>query len=293
MKQKSIPKISDHQNAFNTLQGLLIGISLDQKLNQKEVSEINFWLNESKDLINKKLYSEIVSILEFVVKSGKFTDEEKKDLLFICEKFNKSNPAFDLVHNDMQVLHGILHGILADGKITLQEAQSLKKWLYQNEQLASAYPYDELLSLLTGILADGKIDKEEQAILKIFLSEFINLEKSKNLDETKIETLKTQFTVPGICALAPEIIPEDHVFSFTGIPSAQPISEIEKVILENGGIFSNPLRKDTSYLIVGGNMSNCWTFSCFGRKVEEAIEMRKSGSHILIIHEVDFWDNIA
>lgn len=293
MKPMSLPKFSDHQKALNTLQGLLIGISLDQKLNQKEVSEIKFWLSKSKELINKQLYSEIVSILESVIKIGKFKYEEKKDLLFVCEKFNKSNPAFDLVQNDMQVLHGILHGILADGKITLKEAESLKKWLYQNEQLANSYPYDELLSLLTGILVDGKIDKEEQAILEIFLSEFINLEKSKNLDEGKIETLKTQFTVPGICALAPEIIPEDHVFSFTGIPSKQPISEIEKIILDNGGIFSNPLRKDTSYLIVGGNMSNCWTFSCFGRKVEEAIEMRKSGSQILIIHEVDFWDSMV
>ena len=44
---------------------------------------------------------------------------------------------------------------------------------------------------------------------------------------------------------------------------------------------------------LGLTPSHCWAFSCFGRKVEKAVDIRKSGGTILIVHESDFWDTVA
>lgn len=31
-----------------------------------------------------------------------------------------------------------------------------------------------------------------------------------------------------------------------------------------------------------------WAFSCYGRKVEKAVQLRKDGSQVIIVHENDF-----
>ena len=36
----------------------------------------------------------------------------------------------------------------------------------------------------------------------------------------------------------------------------------------------------------------CWAYSCYGRKIEEAMELRKSGAHVQIVNETDFWDAV-
>lgn len=53
------------------------------------------------------------------------------------------------------------------------------------------------------------------------------------------------------------------------------------------------MNKPVNYLIVGAEGNPCWKFSCYGRKVEKAVELRKEGSRLLIIHELDFHDAVA
>ncbi len=89
-----------------------------------------------------------------------------------------------------------------------------------------------------------------------------------------------------ICSLAP-------VFRFTGASKNGPRKELEQIIANNGGIFKNTVTKATDYLIVGNDGNPCWAFSCYGRKVEKAIELRKSGSNMLIVHEDDFWKALS
>ena len=53
------------------------------------------------------------------------------------------------------------------------------------------------------------------------------------------------------------------------------------------------MTQKTDYLIVGNEGNPCWAFSCYGRKVEKAVELRKKGSNIQIINEDDFWNALA
>ena len=70
------------------------------------------------------------------------------------------------------------------------------------------------------------------------------------------------------------------------------MSELKEIVEQYGGIFGNSLTKDTNFLVYGAAGNQCWAYSCYGRKVEKAVNLRKAGSSMLIVHENDFWDSI-
>ena len=50
--------------------------------------------------------------------------------------------------------------------------------------------------------------------------------------------------------------------------------------------------KQTEFLVISAKGNPCWAFSCYGRKVEKAVKLRKKGHAIVIVHESDFWDAV-
>jgi hypothetical protein len=142
------------------------------------------------------------------------------------------------------------------------------------------------------ILEDGKITEDERNMLKAFLSNFIDLQISYNLNEKELEKLKEQYSINGICAICQEIDFEENYFCFTGQSIKGKRKEIAKIIELLGGKFSSNVTNKTRYLIVGNAGNPCWAYSCYGRKIEDAINRRKSGQNLTIVNEVDFWDII-
>ena len=101
--------------------------------------------------------------------------------------------------------------------------------------------------------------------------------------------LQELYSIDGICCTNPDITISGKLFSFTGKSSHATRSEIAHQIVEHGGSFKNNVIKSTNYLIVGDDGNPCWAYSCYGRKVEQAMDLRKNGSTILIVHENDLW----
>ena len=60
-----------------------------------------------------------------------------------------------------------------------------------------------------------------------------------------------------------------------------------------GGEVITSVTKQVTYLVIGADGNPCWAYACYGRKVEKAVELRKQGIRILIIHENDFHDAVA
>lgn len=289
---RKFTKKSDFDKALHTLEGLIKGIGIDSKLNKKEIEEIENWIKNTDRLFEKEVYKELLETLKHALADGILTEEEKKDIVWICKRFKTDNKFYDVITSDLQRLHGILHGIMADGKLDVKEIQGLKSWLFENEHLKGSYPYDELCSLILMILKDGKIDVNEDKILKVFFSEFIDLKITKNINLKEIEKYKNEITIKGICSLDPEILIKGKKFCFTGASMKAKRSDIKFIIEEKGGVFIENIRKDLDFLIIGSGGNPCWAYSCYGRKVEEAVELRKQGKSIQIVHELDFWDAI-
>lgn len=275
--------------ALNTFEGILIGISIDQEMTNTEIGCLIQWCVDNQALFNIKPYDELFKQVFAAVEENVLKNEEKEDLLWLCRRLRSDGVYYDRITHDMQVLQGILYGILADKKITKEELAGLQDWLYDNEQLSSCYPYDEICSLVHQVLRDGIVTAEEEHALKVFFSQFANIE-CKCLPCTEHE--KNLLTISGICAFAPEITVADHLFCFTGKSEKASRSELAEIIAERGGKFSDSVTAKTDYLIIGNDGNQCWAFSCYGRKVEKAIDLRKKGKHILIVNELDFWDSL-
>lgn len=282
--------------AINTLEGLVKGITIDGELNAEEVAELLNWSREYSSLLGRAPFKELQEKLDEVMEDKVIDPEEQEDLLWVCRNLSPQSDYFDAITQDIQSLHGIMHGIMADGKISVEEADGLQSWVDEHDHLKGTYPYDELDSLLTVILKDNVIDSDEEAILKEFFEDFIEYSFAKKVHKESQRVkdgLPKTFTLPGICSMCPEINFNGKVFTFTGTSVKGPRKKIVDKVKELGSKFSPNVTNKTEYLVVGAGGNPCWAFSCYGRKVEKAVEMRKAGGSIIIVHESDFWDAVA
>lgn len=281
---------SEAHKAFNSLRGIIDGISLDAKINLKEIDELDRWCEKHEFLAHRNPFNDLITNIQVIISDNVITEEEIADMKWLCDKFEDGFDYYDRYTSDLQRLQGICHGILADGIVTDGEVIELKKWLKSNNHLSTFYPYDEILSLITEVLSDGKIDQDEKNLLKKYFNEFVSL-NDKELQEQIDADLK-DVNIGGICAIAPNIRFIDNQFCFTGTSAKSSRSEIAKVIEEYGGKFVNSVSKKTNYLIVGDDGNPCWAYACYGRKVEKAITLRREGAQIIIVHENDFWNEL-
>ncbi|MGM5469871.1 BRCT domain-containing protein [Flavobacteriaceae bacterium LMO-SS05] len=276
--------------AISSLKGILIGINSDNEVSKEEVNELRKWASNHRDLINRNPFKEFMTIIEETVSNNIPGTETIEDLFWLCQKYDNDNFYYNGVTSDLQILQGICHGILADGIIDEKEIYDLQKWLNANTHLSTYYPYDEIRSLILSIVSDRKVEEEEKLVLKAYLNQFVNLE-NKNIEE-QINHETIDINISGYCTSDPEIELDGKTFCITGVLKSGNRASLEKTISDLGGIPTKTLTKKTDYLIVGDNGNPAWAFACYGRKVEKALELRKNGHKISLIHEFDFIDLI-
>jgi NAD-dependent DNA ligase len=90
----------------------------------------------------------------------------------------------------------------------------------------------------------------------------------------------------------PNIVVEQRHFCFTGKPKRGPKRLLQEAVETRSGIVEKTVNRQLDYLIVGADGNECWAYSAYGRKVEAAINHRRNGAKMLIVHELDFWDAI-
>lgn len=276
--------------AINELKGLLEGIKLDNVVNDSEINELVLWCDKHKELVNRNPFNELMFVIRQAIIDNIPTAEAIEDLFYLCQKYEGDSYYYKAVTADLQTLHGLCHGILSDGIITDEEVFNLHKWLNRNQHLNSYYPYDEIRSLVTSIVSDKIVTEDEKLVLKAYFKQFVNIVdpdiKNKIEEETK------GLAIMEYCTSEPEVTFEGKTFCITGALKRGKREELLSEISKLGGIPSNNISKKTDYLIVADNGNPAWAFSCYGRKIEQAINLRKQGHIITLIHEFDFCDII-
>jgi len=279
----------DIQKSLYTLRGILKGIIIDGAINSLELDELKNWCKIHNKFLNKHPFCELIPTILKAIDDGYFGPEEIKDLDWLCTSLTTDNIYKDVITEDILQLHGILHGILADNEITLQEIQGLQAWLDDNKHLSSTYPYDELYSLTALVLEDGILDDDEKKLLKAFFTDFIDTKNSKNINCSDIAIIKKDMSKLGVCAKYPDLSIAEKTFCFTGKSSKLTRTGFASIITSLGGYYKDNVVSSTEYLIIGNEGNPCWAFSCYGRKVEAAIKLRKNGNKLVLVHENDFW----
>ena len=281
----------NRERDLHELSGLIRGIALDGRIEPKELTALLRWCAE-KRIQQRSVFNEAITRVESAVSDGVLDDEERADLLHFCERLGQLQDRTDVLTRDMQVLHGLMAGIAADGVITESELREFRTWLDDTEHLKGKWPYDEIDSLVTSAMSDQRIDAEEQRFLMAFTSQFLERDNQLLTEEQTEELVKH-----GICATQPVIEFTAKNFVITGesnrrSPDGGTYSreQMHDEIERRGGITNKNITKVINYLVVCDGGNPAWAFSCYGRKIEKVMNMRRGGARIVIVNERDFFD---
>lgn len=139
---RQFTKPAELHKAINTLRGIIAGISTDASVDGAEIQELIHWCSVHSHLRDRHPFSEILPVIESACADGVITDEESKDILWVCSSFADSGAYYDSITSSIQFLSGVVHGIMADGEISDQEIKALYTWISANDFLAGTYPFD-------------------------------------------------------------------------------------------------------------------------------------------------------
>lgn len=274
--------------SINSLLGVLEGIAIDGVINDRERSYLEAWIQDHAEVAQAHPFNELMPLLVGAISDGRLDQEERADLHWLCDRL-RSREFYDQTTGDLQRLQGVLGGVSSDGRIEVEELRQLREWLDAHEHLRRCWPYDEVSALITGVLADGRIDPAEHELLLAFFSEFTGQSAGHEGGEGLTLVKPTVF---GLCASCPEIEFAGMRFSFTGESTRFTREQLIETVTRLGGTVVSGVSGKVDCLIVGADGNPCWAFACYGRKIEKAMELRKAGARIALVHESDFHDAV-
>lgn len=276
--------------SVNSLLGLLEGIAVDGQITPGEVAVLRMWLADHADVAHKHPFDELTAAVAAAVRDGMLEEDERQDLTWLCEKL-RSTEFYDMVTADLQRLHAMVGGIAADGEISVDEMRGLSEWLAEHEHLKTCWPYDEIEALTTKVLADRRIDGTEHRLLMEFFTEFLALLDERTLVRP-ILVEEAGKPISALCAVAPSVSFSGTTFCFTGASAKYKRAQFEQIVRDLGGEALPGVSAKLNYLVIGAEGNPCWSYACYGRKVEKAVELRKKGARLVLLHENDFHDAV-
>lgn len=236
----------------------------------------------------KSTFGDLIVLIEKALEDKKLTEEENNSIIALAEELaDVEDGSADRTAVAMQELHGLLGAIAADGKLEVSELRGASDWLEDHrEELQGIWPFDEVDATLTGAVNDEALADREQFLLAV-CSEFLFGSPGLLLmgDLKKMES-------GGVCACLPQVDFDDQKFCFTGKSERASRIEIEDAVVARGGSASGNVVNDLDYLVVGSGGNTTWKYRCYGRKIEKAMKLCKSGKKLVIVHELDFWDAV-
>lgn len=183
-------------------------------------------------------------------------------------------------------LIGLGKGIIADKAINQHEASFILDWLEANEHVLDKWPANVIYRRIREMMADGVLDENEKAELLTLLQETVGgvifMERAEN------EAAALPLTRPE-----PEILFAGKCFCFTGkFVYGSRIKCQEAVLTRAATIFATPV-KALDYLVIGSVGSSDWIHASFGRKIEDAVELRNRWGRLAIVSERHWADFVS
>jgi len=177
-------------------------------------------------------------------------------------------------------LTGICAGILADGEVNPTKAAFFADWVRKVAPLEPTWPFTDVLARVDRIFADGRCDDEERDELRDVMKALCGYTDESAPEETRSSTLPVDSPLPD-----PIEFP-GRTFNITGKFAFGTRRKVMEAIATRGGIPSDTAPGlGSHYLVIGVFASRDWIESTHGRKIERAVELRKSRSGIAIVPE--------
>lgn len=230
--------------ALSSLAGIIEGISIDGEINADERRFLGHWIQDHLHQRRQHPFTELMPVIELALGEGRIEEDALEDLRWLIDRM-RSSDRINTTTADLQRLHAVLGGIIADGRISEIELRGLSDWLEEHIHLQGCWPYDEIGHLVAKVLADGVVDAREQDLLRQFFSEFIALGDDRTLTDP---SLQIAGSLVGLCAVAPEIHFEEKGFCFTGASSRGSRADMQALVTTRGGrVHSAPSKRWTTW----------------------------------------------
>jgi len=255
-------KPSTLQKSMNLLYGILWGIGCDKVITQKEHAALYDWMEENKEYQRDVNFHDSFQMLSDVLEDGNLSPKEYERLLRLIGMHISSGHYSDTTQA-MQILMGIVKGIVSDTRIHAKEAAALYLWMQGHDNLKGNYPFDKIFAALTQVLEDGILDPKEEKLLFAIFEQFLNPR----------QTCTCGIPLSGkTCCL-------------TGDFSRGTKADVEKHIADCGSVCIPSITREVDYLIVGGQGSEAWIYGNYGTKVKKALQMQEKGHRVQIVGE--------
>ncbi len=253
-KFEFINKVSDSMDSkletnINTLYGIIKGINYDGIIDDKEIEKLRLWVEDNRLYKQYSLFDRIISKLEEILEDNVITEYERIELEKLVTSINESK-MYSESTLALQILNGILDGIVCNQKVNQKEIENLNIWLRQNDYLKDVYPYDKVLLEVNKVLEDGILTEEESNYIFDTFNEIVNPDFS---DDENIDF-------------------NGKTFCLTGEFKCATKQEISKKLQELGGTEKKGVSSKLDYLIVGGVGSDAWKFGKIGGENKQRLK---------------------
>ena len=285
-------EVTNESRALQVLEGFLMGISSDSKINDREMEALKAWLENHIDLKDSYPFAELYELIVQAVEAKSFENSVKDELIDFCMNFESPRGPVDCFTSEMRKLHGFIHGIVADGIIKEDELLTLRRWMTVHDSNKDRWPFREIHSLITQVLADGRISRSEHSQMMKFCGNFIEEKADSHLYDDSLYLNRFMESGAPVLKTIDEIIDRDaridiegRNFVFTGQMRCGKRRVIEELLENLGGITRSIVNKKTDYIVIGTLSNRCWAYSTYGRKIEKAMELNFNGAHIVFLDE--------
>lgn len=178
---------------------------------------------------------------------------------------------------------GLVRGVVADGKVSAEEAQRLSEWARENPEIATRYPANLLARRLERIFMDGRADRKERDRLAQMLEQLA--ENPTGFGGGYPLATDLPLTQPP-----PEVVFEGQSFVFGGEMAYGPVHACEREVRERGGLCERTVNRRTDYIVIGGLAAADWAQTDFGDLIDDVVQYKERGVPIAVITE-DHWVN--
>lgn len=189
-------------------------------------------------------------------------------------RFNRARRA----ERDLSEFLGLARGLLADGRVSSDEADLLHSWVETHPDAVEQWPVNRLAERIGKIFADGRADDSEREDLAELLASILGGSAQVLLGSDSVTDLPLDRPPPGL-------VWPGSTFVLTGKFAFGPRVDCEREIAKRGGQPESIVTQRTRYLVIGTFGSRDWVHTAFGRKILKAVKYRDAGLPLAIIEE--------
>lgn len=267
---------------INNFLGFLEGLILDHTINEKELDAIQVWMASNPETYHQYPFDHLLGVLGQTIDEHKHVDKEKAKRFIEVIKLFISGQFYSKNTRDIQRLHGLLAGIVCDGKISSDEAKLLNQWMKDHDYLEDDVFFQEVYTTLRPVRtkADDLSTTDIQGLFRQ-IKKYVDVDDHGQL-RTKIETTDNPDFYKGQLTLSKAL------YCFTGASSRFKKNDWKDLVKNNGAEFTDDMTTSVNYLVICNKGNKAWAHVSYGRKFEQAKKWQSQGHDIKIITEDDF-----